>query len=631
MKWKKYLVILLSLLYFDLIFNLFTYDSYLRQSFINIVLFAFINSFVVFLLTSIWNDRVNKILTYVVYAFMGFWYSFHYVFYTVLVTPFSIALFRQADQTLAFGKNIIISILENIHVVLLLFLPLILFIVFRKKIFKKRLMLKESLAFVGALILSIGLYGLNIFIQDKGTGSIYNLYFETNNVSLNIERLGVPAATFLDVSRTIFGFDEKIQEVKFEEEVDNELFEYDYNNLDLDFEGGSGNIKTINNYLKNEPGTKKNQYTGMFEGMNLVFVVAESFSEIAVSEELTPTLYKMVNEGFNFKNYYTSNNLSTIGGEFQALTGLYADNTILSSWRGGKAYYPYGLGTMFKNNGYKAYAYHNNSAYYQDRNVYLKTQGFDNFKGCYNGMEKLINCNQWPQSDVDMINKTVTDYINNDEPFIAYYMTVSGHFYYDFSSNAMAKKNKKYVNDLNYNEEVKGYLATQIELDKAMELLLTKLEESGKLDNTVIVLTADHFPYNLSLNNINTLSTYDRDLLIEANSNNLIIYNSKMKSVIVDKVGMSIDVLPTVFNLFGMEYDSRIIMGKDILSTSTGLAIFKDKSWVTNKGTYYASKGKFVGEDVDDEYIENINNIVNNRTAISRMIVANDYYRKILG
>jgi len=286
---------------------------------------------------------------------------------------------------------------------------------------------------------------------------------------------------------------------------------------------------------------------------------------------------------------------------------------------------------MFKNNGYKAYAYHNNSAYYQDRNVYLKTQGFDNFKGCYNGMEKLINCNQWPQSDVDMINKTVTDYINNDEPFIAYYMTVSGHFYYDFSSNAMAKKNKKYVNDLNYNEEVKGYLATQIELDKAMELLLTKLEESGKLDNTVIVLTADHFPYNLSLNNINTLSTYDRDLLIEANSNNLIIYNSKMKSVIVDKVGMSIDVLPTVFNLFGMEYDSRIIMGKDILSTSTGLAIFKDKSWVTNKGTYYASKGKFVGEDVDDEYIENINNIVNNRTAISRMIVANDYYRKILG
>ena len=194
----------------------------------------------------------------------------------------------------------------------------------------------------------------------------------------------------------------------------------------------------------------------------------------------------------------------------------------------------------------------------------------------------------------------------------------------------MAKKNKKYVDNLDYNENVKAYLATQIELDRAMELLLKKLEESGKLDDTVIVLTADHFPYNLNINDINTISSYERDVLIEANSNNLIIYNNKMKSVKVDKVGMSIDVLPTVLNLFGMEYDSRIIMGKDILSTSPGIAIFKDKSWITNKGTYYASKGEFVGEDVSEEYIQNINNIVNNRTAISRMIVENDYYSKIL-
>ena len=143
------------------------------------------------------------------------------------------------------------------------------------------------------------------------------------------------------------------------------------------------------------------------------------------------------------------------------------------------------------------------------------------------------------------------------------------------------------------------------------------------------MLLADHYPYYLSLNDINTLSTYKRDKMIEVNSNALIIYNSKMKSETIEKVGMSIDVLPTVLNLFGMEYDSRIIMGKDILSTSLWLAIFKDKSWVTNKGTYYASSGKFVGDDVDSDYVKNINSIVNNRVAMSRMIVANDYYRKI--
>lgn len=619
----------MSLLYLELIFNLFTYDNYLRSSIINIVLFTFINSFLVYFITSIWSDKVNKIVTYVIYCFLGFWYGLYYVFYNLLLTPFSVALFRQTDQAMDFIGNVVIAILENLHVIILLFLPLILFIIFRKKLFKYRLVGRDIFLPVIGFVLAIGLYVINIYVQDRETGKIYNLYFETNNVSLNIERLGIMAATMLDVERFVFGFDEKIKVVEMEEEnISDELFEYGYNNLDLNLGGGSGNVKIINDYIKSENGTRKNKYTGMFEGKNLIFVVAESFNEIAVSEELTPTLYKMIHNGFYFKNYYTSNNLSTIGGEFQALTGLYADNSLLSSWRNGSAYFPYGIGTMFGNAGYNTFAYHNNNAYFQDRNVYLKIQGLSNYKGCNNGLEKIINCNMWPQSDIEMIEGTVGDYINSNEPFLAYYMTVSGHFYYNFSDNSIAAKNKKYVNDLDYNESVKAYLATQIELDKAMELLLSKLEEAGKLDDTVIVLTADHFPYNLDIDDINTLSTYERDVLIEANSNNLIIYNSKMKTVNVDKVGMSIDVLPTVLNLFGMEYDSRIIMGKDILSTSPGVAIFKDKSWVTNKGTYYASSGKFVGDgDVSGNYVENINNIVNNRTAISRMIVANDYYR----
>lgn len=631
MKLKKYLWILLSLLYLDLIFNLFSYDSYLRESILNISLFCLVNSFIIYILTSVWNDKINKIFTYVIYGFIGFWYSLYYVFYNLLLTPFSVALFRQTDQAMAFPKSIIMAIIENIHVILLMFVPLILFIIFRNKIFKGwKLSLKEVLVSVCLLMVSISVYVLNIFVQDKNTGSIYNLYFETNNISLNIERLGVMAASILDVERFIFGFDEKIKMVDIvDDETDaDELFEYEYNiddNLKFDF--GSGTINTINDYMKSEVGTKKNQYTGMFKGKNLVFVVAESFNEIAVSEELTPTLYKLVNGGFHFKNYYTSNNLSTIGGEFQALTGLYADNSMLSTWRNGSAYFPYGIGNMFKNKGYNVFGYHNNSGYFQDRNVYLKNQGIDNFKGCYNGLEDIIDCEIWPQSDVEMINGTYNDYIDSEEPFLAYYVTVSGHFYYNFTGNAIAKKNKEYVKHLDYNENVKAYLATQIELDRALEILIDELEESGKLDDTVIVLTADHFPYNLDIEDINTLSDYKRDVMIEANSNSLIIYNNKMKSVDIDKVGMSIDVLPTVLNLFGIEYDSRLIMGKDILSTSPGLAIFKNKSWVTDKGTYYASSGKFVGEDVDDNYVENINNVVNNRIAISRMIVANDYYR----
>jgi len=625
MKCKKVLLIYLSLLYIDIIFNLFAYDVYLRTTIFNILLFDIISAVVITILVSAFSARVNKIISYVIYVFLWFWYSLFYIFYKVFITPFSIALFRQSDQTLAFGGNVIMSILQNLHIVILFLVPVIILIIYRNRQWFEKESIKNMLGYGVGLVIGILLFTGNILLQGREVGSTYNLFYETNNVSLNIQRLGVMGATYLDVQRSIFGFEEEINLVDEPVIEDNEVFEYDYNTLDIEFTGSS----KIDKYMQNETGTKKNKYTGMFDGMNLVYIVAESFSEIAVSEELTPTLYKLVHEGFDFTNFYTSNNLSTIGGEFQALTGLYADNSILSSWRGGKAEYLYGLGNIFKELGYKTYAYHNNSAYYQDRNVYLKTQGFDNFKGCYNGLEKIINCNEWPQSDVEMIKGTINDYLNNEELFMTYYMTVSGHFYYSKNSNSMAKKNYKYVKDLDYNEEVKGYLATQIELDRALEVLLKKLEEAGKLDSTVIVLLADHYPYNLSLNNINTLSSYKRDSLIEANSNNLIIYNSKMKRVEVEKVGMSIDVLPTVLNLFGIEYDSRLIMGKDILSNTEGIAIFKDKSWVTNKGTYRAATGKFSGEDVTDEYIKTINQIVNNRVAMSRMIVSNNYYKRI--
>ena len=141
-----------------------------------------------------------------------------------------------------------------------------------------------------------------------------------------------------------------------------------------------------------------------------------------------------------------------------------------------------------------------------------------------------MNCKAWPQSDDEMIKVTVSDYLNSDKPFMAYYMTVSGHFSYNFSDNSMAYKNRIKVKNLSVSESAKAYVATQIELDKALERLLSELEKSGKLDNTVIVLLADHYPYELDLKSINSLSTYKRDKNIEVNHNSLIIWNNKLKN-----------------------------------------------------------------------------------------------------
>ena len=362
--------------------------------------------------------------------------------------------------------------------------------------------------------------------------------------------------------------------------------------------------------------------------------MAESFNEIAVREDLTPTLYKLVNSGFVFNNFYTPTISSTIGGEFQELTGLVAASGFLGPWKSGNNYFPFGVGKVFKDMDYNTFAYHDHSVYFQNRYIYLKSLGFDNFKGCFNGLEKSINCKIWPESDVEMIDATIEDYINSDKPFFTYYVTVSGHGGYTFSSSAMAKKHMNEVKDLNISEKPKAYLAAQIELDRALEDLIKKLDEAGKLDDTVIALVGDHYPYYLSVDEVNEIADYEKDGIIEINRSNFILWNSKMDTVTVDKVGSEIDVLPTLYNLFGVKYDSRLIIGKDILSTEPGLAIFGNRSWVSDKGSYFSQKNKFVPKDnvsVDDDYISYMNTLVNNRMSMSKNIMANDYYKKVLG
>jgi membrane-anchored protein YejM (alkaline phosphatase superfamily) len=95
----------------------------------------------------------------------------------------------------------------------------------------------------------------------------------------------------------------------------------------LNASSGNDDITWLNNYFSSITPTNKNQYTGMFEGYNMIFITAEGFSKYLISEELTPTLYRLSNEGFVFNNYYTPlHYTSTSGGEFQNLTGLYPKN-----------------------------------------------------------------------------------------------------------------------------------------------------------------------------------------------------------------------------------------------------------------------------------------------------------------
>lgn len=640
------LIYLVSFIYMEFLYKIFIYDNIFRMSLLNMLLFLIPLGLLSGIITKIFKEsKWNKIIFFVILGVISVWFCAQYVVKDYFDFYISLSTFEVADQLGDFAGKGVIETLKRIPGIILFFLPFIISLIFNKRINFKQNKAKKTVMLLIIALLTYGVYHLGLNIEKDKSYSPYVLYHNVNDVSLNMENFGVLNSFAIDVKRAIFGFEDKIV-------INNGLngnagnnaeegpIVYEYNNLDIDFETlianeKDGNVKKLHQYFNSDTGTLQNEYTGMFKGKNLILFMAESYNEIAVHEQLTPTLYKLVNSGFVFENFYTPTIYSTIGGEFQELTGLYAQSTsILSKFRGGNISFPQGIGNVFNNMEYSTFAYHNNAYSFQNRNKYLKSLGFDNFKACYNGLEKLINCKEWPQSDVAMIESTYSDFINEDN-FMVFYATVSGHSSYNFSSNAASRRNKtEYMAaGLPYSSRPAAYVAAQMELDKALELLIQKLDEAGKLEDTVIALVGDHYPYELTIDEINEVSTYKRDAVVTVNKSNFILWNSEMDTVKVSKVGSQLDVIPTIYNVFGIDYDSRLFIGKDILSTEGGLAIFGNRSWVTDKGTYFAASGKFVpveGEEYDEEYVKNINQIVNNKITMSKLIIEKNYYKKVL-
>ena len=613
-----FIIYFIYLFYLEFVFRVFAINSFSYKNLYTLTYLVFISLILTFINKLFYKkgSLVNKLILFI----FSLYFSLEIVFKKIFNVYFSIRSTGMAGNLNSFYKEMFNYIYNNFLYIFLMFIPFIICFIF-KNIEYNKLDKKKILVYLILILNSFNIYKLSVMMNN----SINNLYFYVDNSNLYKEYVGVIPCTLLDIKRSFFGFKDKI----FTFESSSESKEDEKNIIDIDFdklisEETDDVLIGMHKYFKNEVATNKNKYSEYFKDKNLILFMAESFNSIAVDKILTPTLYKLVNGGFSFDNFYSPVVYSTIGGEFQELTGLYPNIEMLSKvWRNGNNQYNWGIGNRFKNLGYSTYAYHNNQYNFQNRDKYLKSLGLDNYLGCGNGLESRMDCTVWPESDADLINSTVDDYINDDK-FFVYYATVSGHMDYNYG-NYIANKNKEIVDKLPYNIELKAYLATQIELDRALESLIDKLKEKNRLDNTVIALVGDHYPYALKLDSINEISDYERDDLFLINKSNFILWNSKMNTVKINKVASQIDVLPTIYNLFGVKYDSRFITGKDILSDCEGLAIFNNLSWISDKGKYNSITGKFDGDE-NIEYVNNINNIVNNRVGISKKLIKYNYY-----
>ncbi len=634
--WWSFLII-----YLEIIYKFFIMKDLLTTNTFSVVLFSIPWIIIFTIITSIFNEKVNKILT-IVFSFLIVLITLaQIVYYNFYNSMFSfLSLTTGTGQVMQFYVMIASVIARIWYIFAIILIPYILFLIFKNKLFNfKKNNLKFLISYLLIFILSFLGIVLVISKNNEGFYSLKRLIFKTHAPMLTIDKTGLFTMEMIDIERYIFGFNEEIYSeqinVNNEEEKVPEV-KIEYNTTDIDFDKlindeTDDKIKSMHVYFKNTVPSNKNEYTGMFKDKNLIFITAEAFDTIAIDEKLTPTLYKIANNSFIFKNYYQPlYPVSTSDGEYMNLNSLIPKEGVWSFKQTSKISMPYGIGNMFNKEGYVSYGFHNHNYNYYDRQKSHKNIGLK-YYGCGNGLEKKMNCKHWPNSDKEMIDATTSYYIDKDK-FMAYYMTVSGHLNYNFSGNNMAYRNKNKVKNLKYSTAIKAYLATQIELDKSIEKLLQVLEEKGKLNDTLIVIAPDHYPYGLTTKQMNEISTIDRNDKFEKFHTTLIMYNPNIEKTVVDKVISSLDILPTIYNLYGLTFDSRLLMGRDIFSNNEHIVILSDRSWITDKGKYNSVTKEFTSttnEEIEEDYIDRINMIVNQRYGMSSLIIDNNYYKKI--
>ena len=601
----------------------------------------------------LFSEKIARWLRYIISAAFMVLFCVQMVYFHSFQSFMSFSQVGMGDDVFTnFFSAIMLAIWECLIPILLIFLPLVWLYFLHKKIPPKRRFNIARSCIVMALCLFTYL-GVILCLPLAGTGdhSAYANFHKNWVLDLSMEKLGVLSTSGFDLRYYLFGGNKggdttdvpvnvtiPNQETQPQPTTDG-VVEYGYNVIEgLDFSAMAAQedntqVKKVYEYLSELEPTRKNQYTGMFEGYNLILITGEAFSAEGIDPELTPTLYKLANSGFNFTNFWTSYPSNTTNGEYSNLTGLVPD--ISKPKSDGSFVYSMNntmnmtIANWFNAQGMTSRAYHNHTAGYYKRNKTHPNIGYSVFKG----KGDIGGLTGWPESDLVMMERTVDEYINDDR-FHTYYMTVSGHHNYRFGYNAVADRNKEAVKNVEMSEGPRAYLATHIELDKALEHLITRLEEAGKLDKTVIVLAPDHYPYGLTDSEWTELLGHKIGYGgMERYANELIIWNSAMETVVVDKPCSQVDILPTLLNLFGFTYDSRLYSGMDILSDSYGLAIMANQSFVTDKIVYNSRYEKvyYLDEDweMPDGYLDAYIQIVKNRFSIASNILNYDFYAKL--
>lgn len=465
--------------------------------------------------------------------------------------------------------------------------------------------LKNKAWLVFLLIPIIGITSVHIYMQPELHNDSMNewdswrrpriVYKRLNDVNKSFETAGLYQLTFYDTYRTVFG-GEKLDE---------------------------NNLSKVDKYFTEKGEQAENEYTGLFEGKNVIAVMMESIDSWMISEKYTPTLCKMMKSGFNFTNYNAPffGAGFTFSSEFAFNTGFFTPVSAVSASNFSNNSFPYSMANLFKREGYAVNSFHFNSSEFYNRGIMHKSFGYEK----YNSLAGFGIPETEAQLDSNMLkNDEVYAKMIEKQPFFDFIITYSAHLPYDKDDGklTLAKEYYPELIDERMNTEKNNGMILAKDTDEFFRMLLERLEQDGLLNDTVIIAYTDHFTYGIS----------DEELVKQWKGNDnkycvpAFVYSAGMKRNKVSKPMMTVDWLPTVVNLFGLNRNGKYI-GNDVLNPDNeGFAYFETSAWMDGKMHYIPGEEKAFSPD-DEVYIGKQNQRVNESMEVNDIIVLGDYYK----
>lgn len=399
-------------------------------------------------------------------------------------------------------------------------------------------------------------------------------------------------------------------------------------------------LEFLNEVYSIEESPYQTNYTGMFEGKNVIYLQLEGIDEWLLDEETMPTLYNMQNNAINFINHYSYYNGggSTFNSEFAVNTGFltpvsYNQNAYTFS----RNNFDYSMARLFKKKGYSVNAFHMNTKEYYSRGANYDNWGYDNYYGLKD--QDTYTDNSYILDRELILNEKFAELLfPTDTPFVDYIISYSNHMPFTNTKGVcqlLLEKQKEEIlaNDPNAVIEEKTYTEEECsrlqarETDNMINLLITKLRENNLLENTVIVAFADHYLYTLTDQNI--LAQYketDNNLI---NHTPFLIWKDGMKKQTIKEVTSQLNILPTTLNLFGLEYHPNYYIGSDALNPDyKGYVFFPDYSWYD--GNVYVEGGVVTnGKEIDPTALEEKNHYINYVIKKNDLTLKYNYFKYI--